>query len=711
HFDLVLGSGTQPALTEAMASDCAFIEVTVDDVTLSPRQALTAAPYALRAADADLLAGVPIDSLVMLADLAPYAQVADLGAAALSNSYADLFDTPELLQGPKGDAGDTGPQGMDGPKGDPGDTGPRGMLGPQGDAGPAGAPGADGTPSNMLRAPTMAALRQLAPGAADVVLLEGFFAPGDGGGGAFSWVTSLTAADDGGVVIAPDSAGATGRWRRQWHDHLNVNWWGAFGDGQTDVTAVLNTVIEYAKPLSATVYFPVGTYRISIYLQSLRQQVVAGVQYLGDITLKGAGRGTLIEGVSAAGFDVFQLNGVRGLTIRDMAITASKTDSGNTVQGVNGISMTNGTRDITIDNVYVYDLPYEVKANYVDGGKAFTIQQGDFGDGDCTNITVINSACSGVPIGFGTDAGGGNPFVPNNIRVHGNHFEAFYVGISVSFSEPSTANTVPRASFEISGNRVVGAQQGLVLSRANRAVVSGNQFLSDREDAPTLVPFDTEVVPIVIRGAEDCVINGNVVQYAHSDHFMDVGGVFSGPTTRTVVSNNRFTGASAGRGVKVENAGGSGIRDSVFVANSFTGQSLEAYDPLLQISVWSNTILGSDVGLRVDTLGVATNGAAAGADAVINGTLGFAYTDGKTAFNVIGRSGTAISLKQGVSSGASAEVVKVLANDDTELFTVRNDGGIELQAIEQAAVPAGQARRFPVYFSDGTFAGYVPLYQ
>ncbi|MFT7579795.1 MAG: hypothetical protein ACI9MR_001461, partial [Myxococcota bacterium] len=135
HFDLVLGSGTHPSLTEAMAADSAFIEVTIDGLTLTPRQGFSAAPYALRAADADLVAGVSVDALVMQADLALYAQYSELSAVATSNSYADLVDKPQLLQGPAGDVGDTGPQGIAGPKGDAGDTGSQGTVGPKGDTG------------------------------------------------------------------------------------------------------------------------------------------------------------------------------------------------------------------------------------------------------------------------------------------------------------------------------------------------------------------------------------------------------------------------------------------------------------------------------------------------------------------------------------------------------------------------------------------------
>ncbi|MFT7579792.1 MAG: hypothetical protein ACI9MR_001458 [Myxococcota bacterium] len=150
HFDLVLGAGSQPSLTDAMAAEAAFVEVTVDDFTLAPRQALLAMPYAFRAADADRLEGMTIGELSagLKGDTGPTGPQGepgpkgDIGQRGDPGPKGDPGDTgSQGMAGPKGDDGDTGSQGMAGPKGDDGDTGSQGMAGPKGDTGDTGSQG------------------------------------------------------------------------------------------------------------------------------------------------------------------------------------------------------------------------------------------------------------------------------------------------------------------------------------------------------------------------------------------------------------------------------------------------------------------------------------------------------------------------------------------------------------------------------------------
>ena len=80
----------------------------------------------------------------------PKGDPGETGPAGPQGPKGDPGETgPEGPQGPKGDSGETGPAGPQGPKGDPGETGPEGPQGPKGDpgeTGPAGPQGPKGDP-------------------------------------------------------------------------------------------------------------------------------------------------------------------------------------------------------------------------------------------------------------------------------------------------------------------------------------------------------------------------------------------------------------------------------------------------------------------------------------------------------------------------------------------------------------------------------------
>ncbi|MFT7581328.1 MAG: hypothetical protein ACI9MR_003003, partial [Myxococcota bacterium] len=275
HLDLVLGTAAQPPLTEAMAAECAFIEVTIDGVTLSPRQALVAVPYALRAVDADFVAGVPIDELVLQAELTAYAQLSQLGAAALSNSYNDLLDKPQLTQGPKGDTGETGQQGMAGPKGD---TGPQGMAGPKGDTGD---PGDPGDLTGYVQ-------RDEAGSVSTAMVVDGAVT-----------LDKLADSCSVGQVVRRTSTG----WACGDPDNINVRDFGAVGDylnddgslnmSPTDDTAAIQAAFDHAvrgfggrvRP----VYIPAGAYYISGTIELNYEMAAAAAFALPMIRVRGDG--------------------------------------------------------------------------------------------------------------------------------------------------------------------------------------------------------------------------------------------------------------------------------------------------------------------------------------------------------------------------------------------------------------------------------------
>jgi|GEM_PF-1011714 len=101
----------------------------------------------------------------------------------------------------------------------------------------------------------------------DAIYMKDYTGDNDGGGGYFIWrVAGYTSVDDnGGTVIKPTITNpANGRWVRNFEGTaINVKWFGILGDGVTDYTARLNTLINTFKDTRGIkVVFPKGIYRL-----------------------------------------------------------------------------------------------------------------------------------------------------------------------------------------------------------------------------------------------------------------------------------------------------------------------------------------------------------------------------------------------------------------------------------------------------------------
>lgn len=105
---------------------------------------------------------------------------------------------------------------------------------------------------------TVAALKALATtDLVGTVMVEGYGAAGDGGGGLFRWASADASTDNGGTIIAPN-AGGVGRWNRVegYRYVFNVREFGAVGDGTTDDTTVLRAAAAAAEAAKGVLYFP-----------------------------------------------------------------------------------------------------------------------------------------------------------------------------------------------------------------------------------------------------------------------------------------------------------------------------------------------------------------------------------------------------------------------------------------------------------------------
>ncbi|MBE6637231.1 MAG: hypothetical protein E7618_05450 [Ruminococcaceae bacterium] len=99
-----------------------------------------------------------------------------------------------------------------------------------------------------------------------LVIMQGYYTPGDGGGGTFLYNATTRTTEDGGVVIK--SSVARGRFTRQCDPlSLNVKWFGAVGDGKHDDTDAIQQTILALPEKGGTVIVPGGTYSLSKTIQ------------------------------------------------------------------------------------------------------------------------------------------------------------------------------------------------------------------------------------------------------------------------------------------------------------------------------------------------------------------------------------------------------------------------------------------------------------
>jgi hypothetical protein len=169
---------------------------------------------------------------------------------------------------------------------------------------------------------SIADLRMLGAGVVPCLTVLGYYAPGDGGGGIFSW--SLTSGtDDGGTVIVPVAVGG-GKpgtvglcWERLYSGPPNVRWFGASPNNSDNQTSIAWAIAALGA-FGGTIYFPPGIYGCTspiICDALLRVRLVgpgrpAGTDAGGSATLQFTGtEGPFLSAKATAGF------GLVGLTI------------------------------------------------------------------------------------------------------------------------------------------------------------------------------------------------------------------------------------------------------------------------------------------------------------------------------------------------------------------------------------------------------------
>lgn len=224
------------------------------------------------------------------------------------------------------------------------------------------------------------------------------------------------------------------------NNEINILSYGVKNDGSNQY-AILKKVADIARNEKINLYFPAGSYNCGNSNFPFRTDDLvqnAGLKSYNNIIIRGDFPSTIFKTTSVSGADVLQLNSISDITFKDLVITATvenKDFKKGGVGGSNGISITNGFNNITLDNIYVHDLDYVEHPLYIDGGKALTIQDGKFSTNINGKLIAKRIESYNNPYGFMHDGYLSKlPFYSLDINID-MYIEKAYVGFYASFDE------------------------------------------------------------------------------------------------------------------------------------------------------------------------------------------------------------------------------------------------------------------------------------
>jgi|GEM_PF-1183903 len=301
------------------------------------------------------------------------------------------------------------------------------------------------TKGDLLAATASATIARLGVGA-DGRVLTADSAQATG----LSWTTAAT----GDMVLAATQTvtGAktfnAGSLLDKGNEIFNVKAYGALGDGSTDDAAAINAATTAASASKGVVFFPPGTYIVSVSGSgSLRHAIAVSA----GVTLRGASAEASIIKIQAGVGDYMAViagaaigTDLSGLTVEDLTINQNNTNNAATVGGVAAMTSTNCRMAVL---AYV--------------GSRMTVRRCRFTDIDSINIVVFNTI-------------GGTDFVIEN-----NLFDN--IGTSVALHDHSSIYTSGDRQ-RVANNIFKGVAGGLgattaIETHGSQQVVTGNNIV------------------------------------------------------------------------------------------------------------------------------------------------------------------------------------------------------------------------------------------
>ncbi|QGR60432.1 hypothetical protein FOC27_09455 [Burkholderia multivorans] len=499
---------------------------------------------------------------------------------------------------------------------------------------------------------SIAALRQLDKSRYDRVIVVGYYAPGDGGGGIYVHDATDNSSDDNGGTIIKAADG--GRWKLSQTSPVSVRQFGAKGDGAFNDTAAFKAALSAVD----TLFVPAGRFVITGAIGSKTNSI--GQKILGT----SGGQSILqISGTNAQ----LQVSGY-GWQVRNICFEAAGIPNAALVTGE-----TSDNHGSVLDSCqFVCDATgtsYFTAAAVLNNVWSSTISNNDF-----RNAPLGSTTCRG----YGLQ---GNYSVNN--AVFGNKFQGFdkalYWSDVQGYSHYCEGWLISNNTFVVNNyhlylaeglqptiaNNIIDITQSgfAIYCRADTAHIRGN-WINTTDLSSGAILFDTVSRPIV---------EGNTISKLSAGTVAIAGTA----TSYLIVRGNTILGFGLGLSA---NSGGAGCFGWTVDGNTFLNQSARAFDLTLLTAMAPNYF---------------------GSGNIISGT-----SPGTYASNVyIDAKQYNISVLLGLSGGSSQDVdIPIPAG----IFLDTPDAGMALSASDEvigfyvSSASTATSARFTLKKRDGT---------
>lgn len=381
--------------------------------------------------------------------------------------------------------------------------------------------------------------------------------------------------------------------------YVNVQGFGAAGDGVKDDTAALQSAIDAAQAIGGAVFLPPGTFRISAPLHTSNRLTIIGCGYEGDRGLGYAGK-TMSQ---ATGFHASVIvcgdhDGIvattdAAVTLQGFQITyparPSPTTAAITLQSSK--STTSSNNGSLIRDVLVYGHSVGIRLNncldfvvdnanlilgYLAGIQISSPNYPNFGDSTITNSTIWGNSIPDYACHVQVTSGGGLRFINNKLNFGG--INTTGVLIQPNLTVQQNVEPLIIANNSIEGCAVgVGFNNGNPLASATMVSITGNEIWAGTCTIyayPYAKPWIAGISIVgnnlqVNSGAARSVVGLDGVQF----------GVITGNTLSLTGGAGTGSGISLGPKTSLINVIGNAYAGGIGVSNNGTGNSIGVATP------------------------------------------------------------------------------------------------------------------------------------